>query len=166
MSTCDCAQYLPLELLRKAVDDRIRVSKPLRNRLKLIAEDFSGEHQLYKCPDCATVWQRSLAWNWGNKEYVFAVPEISLTDWKELPYVQPDELLIFAAVLGRFFQQQKFEPSGSTCRSEGCCRPAVKMSVFCVHHHIVSLQGARMMPQDPVGRWFPPYQREGFAIPA
>jgi hypothetical protein len=166
MPTCDCAQYSPLELLRDAVDDRIRASKSLRKRLEMIAEDSSGEHRLYECPDCATVWQRSLAWNWGNKEYLFVVPAISLPDWQELPYVQPDELLIFAAVLGQFFEQQKFEASGSVCRADGCGRPAVKMSVFCLHHHVVSLQSARMLPRDPVGRWFSPYEREGFAIPA
>src|SRR5439155_25550096 len=120
MTTCDCPEYLPLELLRKAIDDRIRASKSLRKRLELIAEDPSGEHRLYRCPTCAVLWQRSLAWNWGNKEYLFTVPEIDPALWKEQVYVQPDELLIFAAVFGRFMEQQKFEPSVDVCRSEGC----------------------------------------------
>jgi hypothetical protein len=165
MATCDCDKFHPLELFREAINDRIRASKALRGRLTPIAEHPDGEHRLYRCPACGTMWQRSLAWNWGNKEYLFAVPATDAGTWKAKPYVQPDELLIFAAALSRFIGQQKFEDSADVCRSEGCHRQAVKMSVFCLHHHIVNLQANRMLPQDPVGEWFSPYQREGFAIP-
>jgi hypothetical protein len=163
MLACECDTFRPLELFHGAIDSRILASGSLRSRLTLVAE--AGEHHLYVCPDCGTHWQRSLAWNWGNREYLFAVPSIELEAWNRQPFVQPDELLVFAAVLGRFTSQQKFEASTSLCRSDGCSRHAVKMSVFCLHDHILSLQANRMLPQDPVGTWFPPYEREGFAIP-
>lgn len=165
MPNCDCPRFEPLALTRDAVNQRARETKSLKSRLEQIAEHPEGEHRLLRCPLCGQLWQRSLAWNWGNKEYLFCVPEIEYESWISEPFVQPDELLIFAAVVERFLENASLEPREARCRREGCREPAVKLSAFCRLHHIKNLQAARQLPQSPTGRWFAPYSEENFAVP-
>jgi hypothetical protein len=41
------------------------------------------------------------------------------------------------------------------CQTIGCTRKAVTHSIFCLRHHIESLQTIRSVPSLS-GRWFPP----------
>jgi hypothetical protein len=51
----------------------------------------------------------------------------------------------------------QFRFGQSTCRSSKCGRKALQLSVFCLQHHVECLQRAGILPQMPLGRWFPPY---------
>lgn len=162
---CSCSQFSDLEFFRDAIGERIKLSRPLKKALVLIDDEPSGEHKLYRCNRCGQLWQSSRAWNWGNHEYLFKVPLIEAVDWKATVYVQPDELLIFAALIGHFLTSNDFETSVTDCRTQGCQHRAVSGSVNCKRHHLESLQRIGTMPPYPTGRWFGPYVAENI-IPA
>lgn len=117
-----------------------------------------GEHSLLRCPACDQHWQISRAWNWGNDQYLFKVPSIGPDDWLAEPYVQPDELLIYSALMQDYMEKSNFVERETECRADGCTNRAVRYSVFCVKDHIASLQKAGALPAFPQGRWFEPYR--------
>lgn len=155
---CTCGEYADLKLDRADISRRSKQSKRLRGILNLVTEHREGEHKLFRCSTCEQLWQQSRAWNWGNIEYLFKVPPIAVRDWESLPYVAPDELLIYAAVLDRFLAGKTFRPTEAKCRHEGCAKQAVELSVHCLRHHIESLQRIGNLPKTPAGRWFDPYR--------
>jgi hypothetical protein len=157
MSKCDCTSFEYLELARDAINNRVLQAKSLRARLESIAEHSANEHVLFRCRECGQYWQRSLAWNWGNKEYLFRVPAIEASDWAEEPFVQPDELLVFDAAMRQFLKKQSNERTDRICKRDGCAEHAVKLSAFCLSHHIENLQKVHLLHQSPTGRWFEPY---------
>lgn len=152
---CECNQYQHLELIRKAISKRIRETKSLKKKLDLLAEN--GEHKLWRCRACNQLWQSSRAWNWGAEEYLFKVPEISVDEWLNKPFIQPDEMLIHTSVMKDYMDGQTFVEKPEKCRTEGCIKRAIELSVFCLEHHVESLQNAGRLPQTPQGRLFPPY---------
>lgn len=162
---CSCSQFDDLEFLRKVITKRIKDSRSLKKSLVLLAKHQSEEHNLYRCEACGQFWQGSRAWNWGNDEYLFKVPAIDPTEWKVEVYVQPDELLIFTAVVSEFLTRGGFTETASICKADNCAKNAVSGSVNCLLHHLENLQRVRMMPAYPSGRWFAPYIRENI-IPA
>ncbi len=160
---CLCVQFNDLEFLRAAITKRIKDSRELKKSLTVISKHMDGEHKLYHCAACGQLWQGSRAWNWGNDEYLFRVPPVEPTDWESEVYVQPDELLIFTAVMHNFLMRGAFKDTASICRTEGCSRNAVSGSVNCLSHHLGNLQKLGTMPPYPIGRWFGPYIRENIA---
>lgn len=156
---CECNKYEPLELHREAISERIKQTKTLKKQLDIIAERSDGEHRLLKCSACHQLWQSSRAWNWGNDEYLFQVPGIQVDEWLSEPYKQPDEMLIYSAVMQRYMERNTFVETERGCRADGCPERAVELTVFCMWHHIESLQQAGALSKEPEGRWFPPYHR-------
>jgi len=154
--SCSCNDYDHLELIRKDISKRIRETRKLKKSLEEIAKDSSGEHKLFICPKCSQHWQMSRAWNWANEPYLFKVPQITIDDWLQELYIQPDSMLIFDAVITRFLDQD-FVDSTRTCKTENCDKKAIKVSAFCLSHHIAMLQEAKMLPKIPEGRMFKPY---------
>jgi hypothetical protein len=155
---CECAKFEPIELYREAVSKRIKQTKKLKHELETIATHNLGEHRLLRCRVCGQHWQLSRAWNWGNPEYLFAVPKIDPDQWLIEPYVQPDELLIYSAVMHDYMERCTFVQKEEECRAVGCTNRAVRFSVFCLEDHIISLQNASVLPKLPQGRWFAPYR--------
>ena len=167
MSTpnCSCGSFRDLELIRRDISKRAKESRQLKKTLDLVCCHSDAEHKLYQCKGCGKLWQGSRAWNWGNEEYLFIVPPIAVADWQQEVFVQPDELLIFLAVIGEFWDKNRFDLSDEWCRAERCRNKSIVNSVLCLRHHLESLQRAHMLPATPVGRWFPPYQKEGILPP-
>jgi len=159
--TCQCAEYEDLEMLRKVISKRIKKTKELKKKLKLIVTSEDKEHQLWVCESCGQIWQSSRAWNWGNDLYLFKVPQITKEEWLIKPYVQPDELLIYVGSLSEFLKQG-LKKGEEKCKKDGCTNNAVKGLVMCLKHHIENLQKVHSLPQEPVGRWFQPYVEENF----
>jgi len=162
---CSCASYKDLELLRDDITTRIKQTKKLRPSLQRIDGAEGKRDALYKCESCGQLWQDSIAWGWDTEDdarYLFRVPTVSVGEWIRLPFVRPHELLAFAAAVERVTEgmTEKDEP----CQTIGCTRRAVTHSVFCLRHHIESLQKIRSV-QLLSGRWFPPYDQSGFAPP-
>jgi hypothetical protein len=162
---CGCASYKDLELLRDDVTTRIKQTKKLRPSLQRIDGTDDKRDALYKCECCGQLWQDSYAWGWDTEDdprYLFRVPTVSVSEWIQLPFVRPHELLVFAADIERITEgmTEKDEP----CQTIWCTRKAVTHSVFCLRHHIESLQKLRSVPLLS-GRWFPPYNQSGFAPP-
>lgn len=162
---CSCAEYEHIEFLRSAVRKRINASRALKKSLTLLAKHPEAEHKLYQCTQCNQLWQGSRAWNWGNDEYLYRVPHIETSQWFERVFVQPDELLIFTAVIGDFIGRNKFVASEAPCSVNGCSRNAVTGLSACLPHHVRQLQRSHQLPAEPVGRWFEPYARENI-VPA
>lgn len=160
-SKCACGRYEHLELLRKCIDRRIKETKKLRKQCELLAEHENGLDKLLRCTPCGQYWQSSRAWNWDNKEYMFKVPEIEIAEWLSVPYIRPDQMLIYSAVMQDYFERNTFAETDNECRAERCNRRTITLSVFCTEHHIESLQRAGALPSDPMGRWFLPYHRAG-----
>jgi hypothetical protein len=155
---CECWHFDHMELYRHNIDSRIKATKRIKRDLKSLAESPDKMHKLFKCEVCGQFWQGSYAWNWGNKEYIYKVPTISVKDWLEEAYIQPDQLLIYNAVMSNWYESNSFEESEQPCRHDGCPNKAVKGLVQCLEHHIEDLQRAGALPKPPQGRWFPPYQ--------
>ncbi|QDV75692.1 hypothetical protein Spa11_39120 [Botrimarina mediterranea] len=165
MSSCNCIEFADLELLRKEISSRAKHTKQLISLLKHRCTDSSEEHWLLECESCSQYWQRSLAWNWGNIPYLFRVPPINDLEWADRPFVQPDELLIFLAVVGKFYREKCSVLGVSNCKIDDCDSPNVKFSTFCKRHHIEHLQANNLLPRFPIGRWFAPYEEANFRIP-
>jgi hypothetical protein len=157
---CTCTEFQHIEFKREAVNKRIKESRSLKKAFTLIAKHPDEEHKLYSCQECGQLWQGSRAWNWGNDEYLFRVPRIEVPQWLEQVFVQPDELLIFTAVMSELLGRSSFVAGEQTCRVTGCERKAVQGLATCLPHHVASLQNAGQFPKDPVGRWFDPYAQE------
>ena len=158
---CTCSEYNHIEFKRTAVSKRIKESRLLKKSLLLAAKHPDAEHKLYACKDCGQLWQGSRAWNWGNDEYLFRVPKIEVSSWLEEIYVQPDELLIFTAVMSQMLGQNTFAADEQSCRVLGCARNSIQGLATCLPHHVLALQNAGQLSRDPTGRWFEPYVREG-----
>ena len=156
--SCSCAQFPPIELDRKSIRRRINKSRRFKRGLNLIAEDGSGEHKLFECHSCGKFWQSSRAWNWGNEEYIFETPPIDPEDWKTLPFEQPDELLIYSAVMRDYYERNSFETTTKPCQQESCSKLAIRFSVLCEEHHIAKLQDGRGLVSRPAGRRLPYYE--------
>jgi hypothetical protein len=161
-SPCKCEVYLDIELSRPAFDDRIKESRVIRKSLRLLAESKDNQSSLYDCDVCGQFWQGSKAWNWDNKTYLFKVPSISTSEWLEEAYIKPDELLIFNASIERVMKG--IAEKEELCRVDNCAAKAIVGSVHCLAHHVQSLQRVRLLPQDPKGRWFPPYNEQPFRL--
>ena len=158
---CECEGYEHLELLRKCIDRRIKETKKLRKQFEILAEHENRLDKLLRCEACGQYWQSSRAWNFGNKEYQFKVPEIEIAEWLSEPYVRPDQMLIHSAIMQDYFERNTFAETDNECRAEGCNLRAIKLSVFCTVHHIEALQRAGALPRDPKGRGFLPYHSAG-----
>jgi hypothetical protein len=161
-SGCVCEGYGNIELLRSAVDARIKETKAIRKSVRLLAESRDKRDSLYKCDGCGQFWQGSRAWNWGNEIYFFKIPAISTAEWLEEPYIQPHELLIFNSSIERVLNG--VTEKGELCSINGCPAKAIVGTVNCLAHHVQSLQRVRLLPQDPKGRWFPPYSQQPFRL--
>src|SRR5258708_249072 len=135
MSNCDCNTYTDVEMDRAAVSRRIKESKNLKKRLVELAIHSGKEYLLLKCEECGQFWQASRAWNWGNDLYVFKVPSIATENWLQTPYVSPDDLLIFGAMMSDYLRKNKFEKKNEKCQDENCSELAVQYSVLCLRHH-------------------------------
>lgn len=155
--SCDCEKYPNLELYREAIDKRIKETKKIKKNLELIAGNPKFHPLLWRCNACNQFWQSSGAWNWGAKEYIYKVPQIEIEKWKEKPYVKPDELLIYSAMLQQFEENNTFVERNVKCKNENCISNAIQYSVFCKIHHIESLQKAKALPNFPSGKMFEPY---------
>lgn len=154
---CSCSQYFDLELDRDAIAERIRLTRKLKAELSSVAESYDSSSKLCICETCGQFWQSSRAWNWGNLEYLFKVPHTDSDRWKIEPYVKPDEILIYNASFQNYIEKNPAVETGIKCMTQSCERSAVKYSVLCERHHIVSLQKVGALPPHPKGRPFPPY---------
>lgn len=135
-------QFPHIEFTREAVTKRAKETKSILGNLTLLGNHPDGEHRLYFDDATGEYWQYSSAWNWGAKPYCFLVPMISLDDWLTERYVDPDEMIVFVAVMQQFL-----------------AAPANRQ-IPNLQNHVRSLQRIGNMPQDPEGRWFEPYLRE------
>ena len=138
--------YPHIEFTREAVSKRAKATKEILSRLRLISEHPDGEHRLYRDERTNEFWQYASAWNWGAKPYCFLVPEIDPDEWKAERYVDPDEMLIYVAMMQEFL-------SVPTNRE-----------IIDLPKHVQSLQRIGNLPKNPEGRWFGPYER-GNIIP-
>lgn len=154
--TCECNKYQPIQLRRKDISDRIKISRKLKKQLTQIAK-HNDEHNLYMCKVCGQLWQGSRAWNWGNDEYLFKVPQIDIDDWIYEPYMCPDEMLIYSAVMGDYYEKNSFRITETNCQEPDCFEKAVVNSVLCKKHFIENLQLVGILPKRPSGRLFAPY---------
>ena len=154
---CTCNNYPDLKPDRKSVLKRINETKILKKVLVQLDKHPDGENILFHCEDCGQFWQSSRAWNWGNEEYLFKVPETQVEVWKDEPYVQPDELIVFIGAMQNFMSNFRPVETTSKCKVEGCNNNAIELSVFCANHHVESLQSVGNLPKKPQGKLFPPY---------
>src|SRR5262249_15616435 len=151
---CACPDYDHMELYGRNISRRIRDTGRIKGRLALIAEHPIRTHSLYKCEVCGQSWQSSYAWNWGGKEYIYKVPSINPEDWLAQPYILPDQLLIYNAVMSNWYDRNHFTESDESCRRPGCPNRALSGLAQCLQHHIEDLQRVHTLPQPPQGRWF------------
>jgi hypothetical protein len=154
---CECAKYIDLELSRAPISKRIKETKVIKKHLEQLAKHVDGESVLLKCKTCGQFWQINRAWNWGNDEYAFKVPEIEIKKWMKERYSAPDEMMIYSAVMSRFMETNNFNDSAQECREENCIKMAVEGLPFCLSHHVEQLSNIGKLPKKPVGKLFPPY---------
>ena len=157
---CTCMKYDDLDLSRDCITKRIKHSKKISKKLKLVATNADKEHKLYKCDNCEQFWQGSHAWHWGNYEYLFKVPFITTEKWLEEAYVQPDRLFTFLVGIETLIDPSTFEEKNNPCRNSHCEDNAVSGSAFCLKHHIKQLQNLGQIPSVPEGKWFYPYHED------
>lgn len=153
---CCCKNYGPLELTREQITNRIKENNKIASALEKISTSEKGDN-LYKCKVCGQFWQKSLAWNWGGKSYLFKVPAISIEDWQTEPYMSPADMLIYTAGMSDYFAKNKFTESNDKCRVENCTNQSVTNDVVCLTHLIENLQKFGNLPKKPSGKIFEPY---------
>ena len=150
---CDCETYVDLTLARDAISQRAKATPALVRRLTVTAAHSDEVHVLYTCPTCGSLWQRAIAWNWGAKKYVFRVPPVTVADWVDEPFADPDALLLYAAIIDHMLSEGTFRTGTVPCRVADCGDAALTLSVFCLLHHVEQIVPA------PRGRRFGPYAR-------
>ncbi|MBL0743035.1 hypothetical protein [Chryseolinea lacunae] len=153
---CKCSTYPDLELIRESIDKRIAITKGIKKQLQFLSESPSGD-SLYKCAVCQQLWQNSRAWNWGNKEYVFKVPNIDVADWMIESFALPDQMLIYSATMNDYFKKNTLVESDKGCQKNGCGNNALLNNVLCREHFIQNLQQFGLLTKFPRGRMFSPY---------
>jgi hypothetical protein len=154
---CNCNKFgdiLDYDLLKK----RFKETKNILTNLTLIAEHPGKEHYLYECQNCAQLWQRSLSWMDGNKQYVYQVPQIEKEVWKCMPFVQPDDLFVRTGVINQYLERGTFQEQNFQCRRSDCSHHAIKLSVFCIVHQMQNIGIEATLPNDVT--WFLPYEKE------
>jgi len=154
---CICNKYSDI-LDYGALTKRFKDTKNIFSYLTLIAEHPEKEHRLYQCETCGQLWQRSLSWMDGNEQYIFKVPKINIGEWKEKPFVQPDDLFVRTGVVRQYLERAIFEEQNVICRHAGCTHYSIKLSVFCVIHHMESIGIKLTLPDN--NTWFPPFEKE------
>gem|GEM_PF-6558575 len=103
--------------------------------------------------------KKNVAWNWGGKEYLFQIPDITPGDWLNEQFMSPAEMLTFSALTGDYFKVNKFVESKRRCQKEECHRMALENNVLCRNHFIESLQRVGLLPKEPKGKIFEPYSK-------
>ena len=154
---CTCPQFSPLELDRRSISKRIKVTAAILKPLELLVESDVFKLKLLRCPQCAQYWQTGWEWNLGGTEYAFQVPAIEMKFWLQEPYLQPAALMIYTAMMESYCAKNTFEPSEKPCAVVQCPNQAIRFSGVCEPHHIAQLQQFGLLPKRPVGRLFPPY---------
>jgi hypothetical protein len=152
---CECADYTPIELDRASITRRITQSPAIRTRLTQVSEHSEFRLALFRCLECGQFWQSGHEWNFADREYLFQVPPIEVSDWLSEPYRQPAAMMIYDAAMRNFFSRNTFEETDKPCRVEDCAAKANKLSVYCRNHHIETLQKKNMLVKPPIGRLFP-----------
>jgi len=158
--SCDCQKFPPISFDRKSISTRIKESKALKKRLRVVAEDKQLSIALFDCPVCGEMWQSGREWNFANEEYLFRVPLISSEEWNREHYRQPAAMAMYSAVMSQHFERAIFTPSTQKCRKDGCDEWSSSVGVFCQRHQVESLQERGQLPKPPAGRLFPPYYEE------
>lgn len=158
-SMCDCQKFPHLTLDRKAISRRIRDSKALKKRLKILVDDSQLGIALFRCPICGETWQSGREWNFANEEYLFRVPAITVEEWEREHYRQPAAMMIFSAMMQDYYSKP-FAPSSEKCRAEGCDERASVFGMLCRAHQVEELQRIGNLPKPPPGRMFPPYHED------
>jgi hypothetical protein len=155
---CTCAQFAPLELTRKEINKRIKASKAILKTLVLLADNITSSRKLLQCAHCGQHWQTGREWNFGNDEYVFQVPAISIEEWLQEAYTEPAAWLVYLASMQQYMAQTTLVEGDKPCAVDRCQRRAIKLSSVCETHHFEQLQRFGLLPKRPLGRLFPPYQ--------
>lgn len=155
--SCDCENFQPIELSREAITERIKKTPRFLKRLEIVVEHDRSKNKLLKCKSCGQHWQLAHAWSWGDRKYLFEIPEIDRNEWLEEQFQKPDELIIYSASLEDYFDRNDFTITNAECRQEHCSESAIKYTIFCRDHHVESLQKSGVLPKRPVGRQLPYY---------
>ena len=159
--SCRCSEFEPLELRRSKISKRASETKALSVDLELVAHDDECHASLWKCPVCEQMWQSGQVSVWRGREYFFQVPPISLEEWRREQYAAPAALLNFAAFIQGFVDKNCDQETERICPTEGCGRHVIRLSKYCLVHHIEAMQKARLLPEMPGGRLFAPYEWVG-----
>lgn len=152
---CTCSTFSHITADRNSIRQRINESKQLKKLLTLLTKDAKG-NKLYRCDKCEQLWQGSKAWNWGGNEYLFKVPAVDIDEWKLEPFVQPDELILYIARMESYNEHLDKEETSELCKAAECRNHAIKLSIYCLPHHIAQLQQSQILPSKPSGRYFLP----------
>ena len=152
--TCVCEKYERLEACRHCIYERIQASKILTKELELIAEKKAENNSLFKCSVCHQLWQESVSRNWGSTKYLFKVPEISVVNWLNESFIEPESILNYLSSRREYEKNQAFIERAENCRKENCDKNAVQYTVFCKEHQIEFLQNIGVLAEFPKGRIF------------
>jgi hypothetical protein len=152
--TCDCEKYERLEACRHCIYERIQKSKTLIRTFDVIAEKKDENNSLLKCAVCNQLWQESASQNWGSTKYLFKVPEISVENWLEESFIEPEKILNYLSSRREYERKQVFIERSEKCRKESCDENATQYTVFCKEHQIGSLQNIGVLAKFPKGRIF------------
>jgi hypothetical protein len=152
--SCTCSEYQDLEPSRESFRTRVKESKQLKKLLTLVAKDTVTGRKLFTCDTCGQFWQEGSASNLAPDAYIFKVPTIDAQSWLQLAYVAPDQVFMHNFVISEFVKQSSQKETNQLCKQAGCSKHALSLSVFCLAHHIQSLQRSRSLPSPPSGRLF------------
>jgi hypothetical protein len=154
---CNCKNYTTLELYRDQISKRIKESRGIIKTLDLKAEVDNGVTVLFQCPVCGQFWQKSMAWNWGGKDYLFQIPQTNITEWLTEQFMSPSDMLIYSAQMTDYFSKNKFIDSTRRCKNNDCAGMAIEGSPLCKKHFVDNLQEVGLLPKKPSGKIFEPY---------
>src|SRR3954468_19794820 len=99
---CDCPSFESIELDRASINRRIKASKAIKTRLEPLVTNPELAITLFRCAACGQFLQRGHEWNFANKEYLFQVPTIEVSEWLREPYAQPAAMMIYSALMSDY----------------------------------------------------------------
>jgi len=106
---CSCSSYGDLALNRNAIDQRVRDFPAIRANLRQVAtklvERWSSHFRLYVCDACGQRWQSSVAASPVGEWIAFKVPTMPIKEWKALPFVCPDRIVVYLSCRTQYFKK-------------------------------------------------------------
>ena len=145
------------------MNDRVQLFREMRAELVQIGtklvERWFEHYRLYRCEQCDQFWQASLAPRDCDKWYLYKVPKVAISKWKQAPYIPPHDIVDYVQCREEYISND-FALGDRLCRVDGCQVHAIEGLLCCHYHQWLEIRGNEIQGWLDRLTWYPPYTPE------